>query len=383
MSEGGKGDFDELIVCSLEAWDEVWRRNQFLVEELLARNRRLRVLFVEPVVDVPFELLNRRHPPAGGLRSLRHDGRLFATRPRKLLPRVLAGSVVERHLVARVRDDARRLGFSAPVLWVNDESYAALAEQVPWPTLHDMTDDWLFAAGSPRELARRQSYEASLRVRADVRVAVSARLIESRGSASSIRLIPNSVDVLHFQSPQPRPDDLPPGRYVVYVGTLHEDRIDVALVGELARALAPVSVVLVGPDSLGGEAHDELDRLENCHLLGAPPYAQVPAYYQHADVIVVPHTISDFTESLDPIKAYECLAVGRPTVSTPVAGFRELGPPVEVAARERFVGRVLDVLAEAPLSRPSAPPTWSERAEAFEGALRDAVRKRSPSAPGS
>ena len=34
--------------------------------------------------------------------------------------------------------------------------------------------------------------------------------------------------------------------------------------------------------------------------------------------------MTPFTDSLDPIKLYEYQAVGRPVVSTPVAGFREV-----------------------------------------------------------
>ena len=49
----------------------------------------------------------------------------------------------------------------------------------------------------------------------------------------------------------------------------------------------------------------------------------MPAYLQHADVLVVPHVVTPFTDSLDPIKLYEYQAAGRPVVSTPVAGFRD------------------------------------------------------------
>ena len=41
----------DLVVLSLEAWDEVWRRNQHLVAGLLRADPALRVLFVEPAVD--------------------------------------------------------------------------------------------------------------------------------------------------------------------------------------------------------------------------------------------------------------------------------------------------------------------------------------------
>ena len=71
-------------------------------------------------------------------------------------------------------------------------------------------------------------------------------------------------------------------------------------------------------------------------LLGPRPYADVPGYLQHADVIVVPHRVDAFTESLDPIKAYECLAVARPVVATPVAGLSR----ARGLSRRRRPGRV-------------------------------------------
>ncbi len=72
-------------------------------------------------------------------------------------------------------------------------------------------------------------------------------------------------------------------------------------------------------------------------MLGPRAYADVPAYLQHADIVIVPHLVTPFTESLDPIKAYECLAIETPTVATPVAGFRELAASIRVASRESFV----------------------------------------------
>ena len=108
---------------------------------------------------------------------------------------------------------------------------------------------------------------------------------------------------------------------------------------------------------------------KNVELLGARRHADVPAYLQHADVIVVPHLVSSFTESLDPIKAYECLAVGRPTVATPIAGFRGLPTPVSVADAEGFADAVRAALAASPAPEPSGVPTWTERGREFADAL--------------
>ena len=103
---------------------------------------------------------------------------------------------------------------------------------------------------------------------------------------------------------------------------------------------------------------------------------------QHADVVVIPHLVNPFTESLDPIKAYECLAAGRPTVATPVAGFRELGPPIVIADRSRFVDGHRRPPWPPPMP-PGAPepraiarsprgcthPTWHDRAEAMAAVM--------------
>jgi GT2 family glycosyltransferase len=109
-------------------------------------------------------------------------------------------------------------------------------------------------------------------------------------------------------------------------------------------------------------------------MLGARPYGDIPSYLQHADVLVVPHAVNRFTESLDPIKAREIQAVGRPAVSTAVAGFRDLGPPVRIESREGFVESVVAILADE--SIPPGPglifeslPTWSQRAEDFHAVL--------------
>ena len=47
-----------VVLVSLEAWDQVWRRNQYLVAELLRADPELRVVFVEPAYD-PLHAIRR------------------------------------------------------------------------------------------------------------------------------------------------------------------------------------------------------------------------------------------------------------------------------------------------------------------------------------
>src|SRR5581483_4567052 len=204
---------NELVVCSLEEWDEIWRRNQFLVDRLSRRDSELQVLFVEPAADPLHDLRRGRPPRWPRLRSVGGQRRLRAFRPLKPLPR-LAGGAADAALRAQVRVVARALGFARPTLWLNDVTYAPLIGETGWPTVYDVTDDWLLAPAGGRELGRlRRLDELAVREADEV---------------------------------------------VVYVGSLHDSRLDLELVIELAQAIDALSFVLVGPDSLSSSARDSL-----------------------------------------------------------------------------------------------------------------------------
>jgi teichuronic acid biosynthesis glycosyltransferase TuaH len=99
-------------------------------------------------------------------------------------------------------------------------------------------------------------------------------------------------------------------------------------------------------------------------------------------VLVVPHRVNSFTESLDPIKAREFLSVGRPVVATPVAGFRDLDPPIAVADAVAFPEVVAAVLARPPLPPGPGqligePVTWAAQAARFLAVLDAAASRRS------
>ena len=272
---------------------------------------------------------------------------------------------------------AERLAFTDPTLWLNDVTYAPLIRRTDWPTVYDVTDDWLLAPFTRRELERLRALDDMAMSDAHEVVVCSAALAASRGIKRPVTLVANGVDSDHFRRPRQRPSDLPPAPTAVYLGTLHEARLDSALVVELARSNAGLSVVLVGPDSLQGATRQRLGAEANIHMLGPRPYAEVPAYLQHADVLIVPHLVTPFTESLDPIKAYECLAVTTPAVATPVAGFRELAGYISVADRDSFVEAVQVALygaRKAPTAT-SSPATWDARASSFETVLARATSR--------
>lgn len=365
-----------VFVFSLEVWDDVWRRNQYLIDGLLRADKDLRVVFVEPPKDVLHDLVSRRVPrPGRGRRAgdPRYGGRLMLFEPTKWLPRFV-GPVSDRLLQHRVERYIRRDRADRVILWINDPDWAQLVARHDLPSLYDMTDDWLAADRTARAHARTEQNEAVLFDRCTAVVACSEGLRASRsGIRPDLLVISNAVDVARYRRPQDRPADLPDGRIALYVGTLHEDRLDVDLVVQTARALAVAGskLVLVGPNVLQPAVTERLASEPGIVLLGARPHTAVPAYLQHATVLVVPHAVNEFTESLDPIKLYEYLAVGRPVVSTPVAGFRDRAAHGDVVVVDKtdFPAAVVGAI-ESPPDVPAAEVAdWGERIAAFHALL--------------
>ena len=373
----------DLVVLSLEAWDQVWRRNQYLVAGLLQAGHVRKVLFVEPAADPLYSLVTRHRPQLGrGLRTVDLEGvdhgRLLAYQPTKLVPRRLDPSV-DRRAARSVRRLARRVEIDDPVLWVNDPSGAAVVAEVDWPSLYDITDDWLEADRTPAEHERLVRDEELLMQRCAEVVVCSRGLQATKGAIREVTLVPNAVDVADYRVPRSRPADLPAGPVAVYVGTVHRDRIDLDLCVVTAEALGSRgALVLVGPALL-----DPTDRLRlddaGVVLLGGKDRAEVPGYLQHADVLVVPHVVTSFTESLDPIKAYEYRAVGRPVVSTPVAGFRDVTDQrVTVASSEVFAAAVCGAVpgvTRFPEGADADVPTWARRVEQMSQVLARVARR--------
>jgi teichuronic acid biosynthesis glycosyltransferase TuaH len=370
----------DLVVISLEPWDEVWRRNQHLVAGLMSRDPGLRVLFVEPSAD-PIHAASRRARPRRG-RGLRpgppsEDGGagdgLWLLQPTKWLPRRVDRRADVRW-ARRIVAAASHLGFSRPLLWVNDPSGAEVLDLTGWPAVYDITDDWILADRPPAEHERLVRLDTTLLQRCEEVVVCSPGLVTSKGRERDVTLVPNAVDVASYRLPRPRPDDLPEGPTAVYLGTVHRDRMDLALCIRTARELAATGarLVLVGPTPLDATDRAALEEA-GIVLVGAVHRDLVPGYLQHADVLVVPHRVTPFTDSLDPIKLYEYRAVGRPVVATPVAGVRDrTDPRVVVADSETFPSEVAARLPSTsvfPDGTGDDVPRWQDRVHLMAGVL--------------
>ena len=348
----------DLIFISLENWDEIWRRNQFLVAGWAKRFPDARILFV-----------GQARRGKIGTQVLPDFPNVTVTQLPKILPnslplgRQINDWFARRHvkkewrkiLHARYRklqNDNPQLRFrldKRPILWLNPHDAGHFIGHLnERATIYDITDDWELAATTPREKQQIHDADRALCRRVDATVVCSQALYDSRIEYSKcLSLVANGVDVAHYANvTAPPPNRRWKNPTFGYTGTVHNQRVDVDLVLQLAREFAHGDIVLVGPDVLDEASRARLKSQPNVHLVGAIPYAQIPDAMSQFDVCIVPHIESAFTESLNPIKLWEYLASGKPIVSANVAGFRDYPQHVEIASGGEFVAachRVLDV----------------------------------------
>ncbi|MBC7922618.1 MAG: glycosyltransferase family 1 protein [Ferruginibacter sp.] len=192
------------------------------------------------------------------------------------------------------------------------------ADLQPVLTVYDCMDELSAFAGAPPHLLER---ERELFRRADLVFTGGQSLYEAkRDRHPRVYAFPSSIDRVHFgqaRTDLPEPADQVgiPAPRLGFFGVIDE-RMDVQLVGELARLKPEWQIILLGPvvkiDPNG------LPRLPNIHYLGMKSYPELPGYISHWQVALLPFALNESTRFISPTKTPEYLAAGKPVVSTPI-----------------------------------------------------------------
>jgi glycosyltransferase involved in cell wall biosynthesis len=376
----------DIILVARDTWSDLWRRRQYLASEFA---RTGRVLFVEAPFSVP-RLLAGSPDMAARPRERLFDAftpprrvaeNLYVAAPLKPVPdNPPALAAVNRAIqTMQLRRAAASAGLRAPVLWLNPEYAVWMTGALEHgPVVYDVTDGWTHAASLPaRELARIRRDDALMLQRADIVFTVSHDLFAKKKPLHpNVVLMPNGVRPgLYDISAAPRPPELQgiDGPIAGYTGSLHTDRIDPDLIEYLSRSGA-FTQVFVGPNYLDASTNRRLAALRNVRLIPAQPYHRLPAFVFHFDVCSIPHAVTDFTHSLDPIKAYEYLAAGKPIVCTAVRGMAPLASFAHIMDNYESYGQTISRIIAghiatdaAALKAESRKHSWSARAKDILG----------------
>jgi UDP-galactopyranose mutase len=235
-------------------------------------------------------------------------------------------------------------------------------------TVYDCMDELANFKFAPPELTL---LERELMGLADVVFTGGYSLWEAKqGRHPNIHPFPSSVDRPHFAQARVRsldPEDqagIPRPRLGFY-GVIDE-RMDLALLAQLADARPDWHLVIVGPVVKIEPA--DLPVRPNLHYLGGKTYDQLPAYLGGWDVALMPFAINESTRFISPTKTPEYLAGGRPVVSTPILDvIRHYGQLEGVKIADTSAAFV--AACDEALTLPNAPRPWLDQVDAALSAL--------------
>jgi len=373
VADPGLTRLPDWLVVAQEEWDQVERRNQLLVRALAERHPLSRFLFAETPLR-PRDV--RRWRPPRPQRVARNIWRVRVVRPLPSTARL--GGLSDRVECAQLRRTLRELGIQRPALWTQDPRTATLVDLLPVERIvYDLTDDW---AALERDPARREAMQArieSLGRRSELVLACSRTLARDAALWSDhVHYLPNAVEPPGSEATPPAELAGLPRPRLGYVGTLHSARLDVALLAQVAELRPSWPIVLLGPDQLVQADRERLFSLRNVQYVGVRPHASVRAYLEALDICLLPHQVTEFTRSLDPLKLYEYLAAGRPVVATRTGNVPDLQDFLAYAdTAEETVAVIEAVLAQESPERvyarraAVAGSTWDARAHDIERAL--------------
>ncbi len=305
-----------IIVHSRLQWDWVWQRPQQFLSRL---SRRHPVLYIETL------------PPSPELKAPRTAIRRIKEYNVTVLQMQFPLSVwhhedyvdrERRNMLLAALHGPLAGEFDSPIQWFYDPmAVTAFGGYIKSRAIvYDCMNEFSQFRGAPPEIVEREKLLLSF---ADVVFTGGCRLWEAKRHFNpNCHFYGCGVDVEHFSCANdkslPLPEDI---RHIAkpilgYFGVVDE-RLDHALIEKMAMAHPEWNIVMVGPTiKIGASA---LSKQPNIHWLGARPYAELPAYARAFDVCLIPYTLNETTEYINPTKTLEYMATARPIVSSSLA----------------------------------------------------------------
>ena len=321
-------DWGIIVFCHLR-WGFVWQRPQQFISRYA---RKHPVLFIEePMFDLTEGesrlFLHRVMPNVvvacpHFLKSEEHDK-----------AKVMAGiERFARQAVKVLNDDGR---FDRPVLYYYnpmDVSWS-LGKFNERAVIYDCMDELSQFKNAPKELI---DNEKRLLQTADVVFTGGYQMYVNKSQHNSnCHFFGCGVDVPHFAQARSEDTSVPPdvdflSRPILGWFGVIDERVDYPLLDKLAERHPEWSIAMIGP--VVKVDPELLPHRPNLYWLGGRDYRVLPNYCKAFDVCLMPFAINAATQYINPTKALEYMATGRPIVGTAIADVvRNFGSIVRVA----------------------------------------------------
>ncbi|MCK5285569.1 MAG: glycosyltransferase, partial [Alphaproteobacteria bacterium] len=319
------------IIClSAIDWHFIKQRHQILMEKFAEGGNQ--VIFVEPLgfsrqkltdfANIAKRVLRALIPSNAARAKEQGVANLQIITPLVLPPQNRLFNFINKHLILKLLSKKLlRLCNYRPIVW----TYLATTTTVnlikkisPQTLVYDCVYDALRHPDAPVDIV---ASEHAILTMADI-VITDARYFYNNKKKFNAKIyqIPPGVDFEHFHKPKEQGKglmkDIKKPR-ICFFGSMGRERvrINLDLLEFVASEKPEWSIVNIGP-VVDMEIPSSLLRLENIKWLGCISYSELPRYLAVCDVLILPYQLNDFTESIFPAKVFECLATGKPVVST-------------------------------------------------------------------
>ena len=124
-----------------------------------------------------------------------------------------------------------------------------------------------------------------------------------------------------------------------FFGGIDQIRLNIELIGFTAKSLPHWQIILIGPVI---KTDVSALKLKNIHFIGSLEHKELARFLREMDVLILPYKIIPFSKSIMPAKIFECLACGKPIVSTPLEELKLLpaGLINFASTKEEFAAKI-------------------------------------------
>src|SRR5688572_5131107 len=369
-----------VVFCHLR-WGFVWQRPQQFLSRFAKKHP---ILFIEePFFDQaegtePRVELHRVMPNVTV--ATPHCTVSWAKNPK--LPSKLRDFTAEA--IERMNEEG---AFDKPLLWYYSpmDSSWSLGHFENRGVVYDCMDELSQFTGAPKALVNN---EARLIEHADVVFTGGFNLGEKkRKQHDNVHTFGCGVEFSHFNKAQDLHTAVPPdidfmARPILGWFGVVDERVDYAMVGEMARMRPDWSFAMVGP--VVKVDPNMLPHSPNLFWLGGRDYQQLPHYVRAFDVNMMCFAINAATEYINPTKGLEYMATGKPIVSTPVRDVARQWSDVVLLAKnaEEFVAAAQKALENQDHARVqrgielAQTCSWESTVQRMQDLIKQAIGRR-------
>ncbi len=251
-----------------------------------------------------------------------------------------------------IRVSMSLLRFKDVCVWTYHPVINGVLGKIRYKTLvYHSVDDLTAVPGIDKDLIR--SNEEIILDKADF-VFVTSRNLEAMYSEKhpgKVHYFSNVADIELFSQARKhmdRPEGMPDGINITYIGVLTDFKLDFELVHEMAEKRPEWNWVFIGEEREGqNNPHIAAMReMRNVFFLGYRPYGALPSYLRYSSAAVLPSLINDYTVSMFPMKFFEYIAAGTPVVGTKLPALKEFTHMYSAAeSADEFISMLDEAIA--------------------------------------